>query len=85
MNRLSRLPTLRINAEEKISLNYDGKTCQGVAGDTIATALYASGVRIFSRSLKYHRPRGLYSLDGESSNTFIPAKSTDCVLPARTP
>jgi sarcosine oxidase subunit alpha len=71
MNRLSNLPTLRINPAQEISLNYDGKTCRGVAGDTVATALYASGVRIFSRSLKYHRPRGLYSLDGECSNTCM--------------
>ena len=71
MNRLSKLPTLRINPAQKISVNYDGKTCRGVTGDTVATALYASGVRIFSRSLKYHRPRGLYSLDGECSNTCM--------------
>jgi sarcosine oxidase subunit alpha len=71
MNRLSQLPTLRIDPAQEISLNYDGKICRGVAGDTVATALYASGVRIFSRSLKYHRPRGLYSLDGECSNTCM--------------
>lgn len=71
MNRLSQLPTLRINPAEKISFNYNGKIYQGIGGDTIATALYSNGVRIFSRSIKYHRPRGLYSLDGESSNTFM--------------
>ncbi|MGD9102654.1 MAG: FAD-dependent oxidoreductase, partial [Desulfobacterales bacterium] len=43
----------------------------GLSGDTVATALYANGIRIFGRSLKYHRPRGLYSLDGESSNTCM--------------
>jgi hypothetical protein len=53
------------------SLTYRGKTFQGVAGDTVATALFANGVRIFARSLKYHRPRGLYSLDGECSNTCM--------------
>jgi sarcosine oxidase subunit alpha len=42
-----------------------------VAGDTVASALYANGVRVFARSLKYHRPRGLYSLDGECSNTMM--------------
>ena len=71
MNRLSQLPTLRINPVEKISFSYNGKIYQGIDGDTIATALYANGVRIFSRSMKYHRPRGLYSLDGESSNTYM--------------
>ncbi len=84
MNRLDQLPTLRINAEKKISLNYDGKTCHGVSGDTIATALYASGVRVFSRSLKYHRPRGLYSLDGESSNTFMQANGIPNVCTEKT-
>jgi sarcosine oxidase subunit alpha len=71
MNRLNQLPTLRINPSEKLSLSYQGKTFQGVAGDTVATALFAGGVRIFARSLKYHRPRGLYSLDGECSNTCM--------------
>ena len=71
MTRLSQLPTLRINPAEKASFSYNGKIYQGIGGDTIATALYANGVRIFSRSMKYHRPRGLYSLDGESSNTFM--------------
>jgi sarcosine oxidase subunit alpha len=71
MNRLNQLPTLRINPSEKLSLNYRGKSYQGVAGDTVATALFANGVRVFARSLKYHRPRGLYSLDGECSNTCM--------------
>lgn len=71
MNRLNHLPTLRINTAEKLSLTYQGKSYLGVAGDTVATALFANGVRIFGRSLKYHRPRGLYSLDGECSNTCM--------------
>ena len=50
---------------------YRGKSYQGLAGDTVATALYANGVRVFGRSLKYHRPRGLYSLDGECSNAMM--------------
>lgn len=71
MKRLNQLPTLRIDPAVKRNLTYRGKTYQGVAGDTVATALFANGVRIFTRSLKYHRPRGLYSLDGECSNTFM--------------
>lgn len=71
MNRLSRLPTSRIDSARHLSFTYQNKKLEGVIGDTVATALYANGVRIFSRSLKYHRPRGLYSLDGESSNTFL--------------
>ena len=71
MNRLHELPTLRIDTAETHSLTYRGKSHQGFSGDTVATALYSNGIRVFSRSLKYHRPRGLYSLDGESSNTCM--------------
>ena len=71
MDRLSQLPTLRINHDQKLTFHHHRSRYQGLGGDTIASALYANGVRIFSRSLKYHRPRGLYSLDGECSNTCM--------------
>ena len=71
MNRLNNLPTLRVDVSQKISFKYKNKAYSGVMGDTVATALFAGGVRVFGRSLKYHRPRGLYSLDGECSNTMM--------------
>jgi sarcosine oxidase subunit alpha len=71
MNRLQKLPTFRIDAGQTIAFRYKNKTFEGLGGDTVATALYANGIRIFSRSLKYHRPRGLYSLDGECSNACM--------------
>jgi len=71
MTRLENLPTLRIQSDTARSFTYRNRTMKGVAGDTVATALFANGVRIFGRSLKYHRPRGLYSLDGECSNTMM--------------
>jgi sarcosine oxidase subunit alpha len=71
MIRLTQLPTLQIRPEDEISIRYRGNYYQGIGGDTIASLLFANGIRIFSRSHKYHRPRGLYSLDGESSNTYL--------------
>ena len=50
MSRLDNLPTLRINPEQRIPFNYAGKSYQGLAGDTIAAALYANGTRVFSSS-----------------------------------
>ena len=32
-----------------------------IAGDTLASALLANGVRLVGRSFKYHRPRGMLS------------------------
>jgi sarcosine oxidase subunit alpha len=69
--RLEKLATLRIDPGKPLAVHYKGKTLSGVAGDTVATALFANGVRVFGRSLKYHRPRGLYSLDGECANTLM--------------
>ena len=85
MNRLNHLPTLRVNPSEKRSLTYRGKSYWGFAGDTVATALFASGVRVFGRSLKYHRPRGLYSLDGECSNTCMQVDGIPNVRAENTP
>lgn len=71
MRHTSDLPTLKIDSSRAVPFECDGRRMSGRNGDTVATALYANGVRIFSRSLKYHRPRGLYSLDGESSNCMM--------------
>ncbi len=71
MDRLNNLPTLKIDTTQKLGFIYKGKKYYGVKGDTVASALFANNVRIFGRSLKYHRPRGLYSLDGECSNTCM--------------
>ena len=71
MNRLEHLPTLRVDPSVRLLLHYGKKTLHGVSGDTVATAMFANGIRIFGRSLKYHRPRGLYSLDGECANTTM--------------
>ncbi|MFZ3048232.1 MAG: 2Fe-2S iron-sulfur cluster-binding protein, partial [Desulfatirhabdiaceae bacterium] len=85
MNRLYHLPTLRVNPSEKLTLHYRKKLCDGIGGDTVATALFANGVRVFGRSLKYHRPRGLYSLDGECSNTCMAVNGIPNVRTETTP
>jgi len=71
MERLPKSPTERIDRERELSFVYRGRRLKGLKGDTVATALFANGVRIFSRSLKYHRARGLYNLDGCSSHCLM--------------
>ena len=85
MSRLTRLPTLRVAPEKSLTFTYRGRKQQGLSGDTLATALFANGVRIFSRSLKYHRPRGLYSMDGESANTYMAVDGEPNVCAETTP
>ncbi|NQT57252.1 MAG: (2Fe-2S)-binding protein, partial [Desulfobacteraceae bacterium] len=85
MERLRALPTLKINPSDQLSFTYRGKDYYGLIGDTVATAMYANGIRIFSRSIKYHRSRGLYSLDGESGNCLMEVDGIPNVRTEQTP
>jgi len=49
----------RIDRSKPLSFRFDGTAYRGFAGDTLASALLANGVRIAGRSFKLHRPRGL--------------------------
>jgi sarcosine oxidase subunit alpha len=57
--RLPPQPGEVINRDEPLEFTWNGRSFRGYAGDTIASALAAAGERVFSRSMKYHRPRGL--------------------------
>ncbi|MEP6759433.1 MAG: 2Fe-2S iron-sulfur cluster-binding protein [Actinomycetota bacterium] len=53
------------------SIRFEGREVGFVGGDTVASALFRDGVRTFSRSLKYHRRRGLYCGTGDCPNCLI--------------
>jgi sarcosine oxidase, subunit alpha len=58
-NRLPRQPGEVIDRTRSLEFTWNGRACQAFEGDTIVSALAAAGERVFSRSLKYRRPRGL--------------------------
>lgn len=60
-----------INRDRGLHFTWDGKAMQGFAGDTLASALLASGERVFGRSFKYHRPRGIMSAGVEESGAIV--------------
>jgi len=49
----------QIDRRTALNFTFNGKPYQGYSGDTLASALLANGVRLISRSFKYHRPRGI--------------------------
>src|SRR5215208_831014 len=57
--RLDRRPGEVIDRGREITFSWNGEEYPAYGGDTIISALAACGQRIFSRSFKYHRPRGL--------------------------
>ncbi|HRO13949.1 MAG TPA: 2Fe-2S iron-sulfur cluster-binding protein, partial [Paracoccus sp. (in: a-proteobacteria)] len=50
---------------------FDGRQMQGLAGDTIASALLANGQLMMGRSFKYHRPRGPIASGAEEPNALV--------------
>ena len=61
----------RIDRTKPLTFTFDGKSVSGFAGDTVASAVLASGQRVFGRSFKYHRPRGVVGLGSEEMNALI--------------
>src|SRR5260221_13941758 len=57
--RLGPQPGEVIDRAAELTFTWNGRASRGYSGDTIVSALAAAGERIFSRSMKYHRPRGL--------------------------
>jgi sarcosine oxidase subunit alpha len=60
-----------IDRSRQLSFTFDGLRINGFEGDTIASALLASGERIVARSFKYHRPRGIWGAGVEEPNAFV--------------
>jgi sarcosine oxidase subunit alpha len=71
VTRLPEQPGERIDRAREITFTFDDKPVPALAGDTIASALYAAGRRTFSRSFKYHRPRGLLCCAGNCPNCLV--------------
>jgi sarcosine oxidase, subunit alpha len=70
-DRLPSHPTQRIDRSRTVAFEFAGRRYEAFEGDTIGSALYAAGVRIFSRSFKYHRPRGLLCCAGRCPNCLV--------------
>ena len=66
-----------IDRMRRLRFTFDGTAYEGCAGDTIASALLASGVRIVGRSFKYHRPRGVYTAGPEEPNAILDLRLGD--------
>ena len=66
--RLPPQPLERIDRSREVTFEFSGSPVTGFHGDTIGSALYAAGRRLFSRSFKYHRPRGLQCCSGHCAN-----------------
>lgn len=49
----------------------DGERVEGRVGDSLAAAMLRAGVTTFTRSIKYHRPRGPFCLTGTCGQCLV--------------
>jgi sarcosine oxidase, subunit alpha len=71
MYRLEASPDEWIDRSVPLSLVFEGKQFQGYRGDTISSALAASGAPYLARSFKYHRRRHILSFANHDCNTLF--------------
>jgi len=71
MNRISEHPILNMQEQKPLTFYYNGQPLQAKEGDTIAAALMDNGIRVFRKTAKRGKPRGLFCAIGQC---------TDCVM-----
>jgi glycine cleavage system aminomethyltransferase T/NADPH-dependent 2,4-dienoyl-CoA reductase/sulfur reductase-like enzyme len=57
--------------ERRVCFTFNGHEFEGQAGDTAASALLQSGVRLFARSIKFRRPRGILTAGIEEPSALL--------------
>ncbi len=70
-HRLPPQPGEVIDRSTTVDFTWNGAAHVAHPGDTIVSALAAAGVRVFSRSFKYHRPRGLVTASFHDPGTTL--------------
>ncbi len=68
MRRITEHPILKFEQGKTIKFTFDGRTIEGMEGDTIASALQAAGIRAYRESIKLQRPRGFFCAIGRCAS-----------------
>ena len=69
--RIWKHPILEFKRDKRVHIYLEDKEIDAYEGETIAAALYASGIKIYSKSVKYHRPRGYFCGIGKCSSCLM--------------
>ncbi|OGR76987.1 MAG: sulfurtransferase [Elusimicrobia bacterium GWC2_64_44] len=86
MERITEHPVLQPEERRAIKFTFDGKTCEALEGEMISSALYANGVKIFSRHHKDSAPQGIFCANGQCAQCSVIADGLtvkSCVTAAR--
>lgn len=68
-----------------IGFSLDGDRLEGREGDTVASALLRAGVTTFTRSIKFHRPRGPFCFSGSCGQCLLRVDGVPSLPACRVP
>ncbi len=82
--RVREHPILPVGERETVEFTWQGQTMTAQKGETIASALFANGVRIFGHHHKDEAPQGIFCANGQCAQCLVmadglPVKS--CMVP----
>ena len=86
MDRITEHPVLQPEERRTVKFTFDGRSCEAFEGEMISSALYANGIKVFSRHKKDGAPQGVFCANGQCAQCSViadglPVKS--CVTPVR--
>ena len=85
--RIWRHPILEFKRGKKIRFYFEGIEVEAYEGESIAAALYAIGIDVFSWSSRLRRPRGTFCMIGKCSSCFMNVNGVPnvrtCIEPVR--
>lgn len=64
-------PILRFDRGGEVTIFFEGRPLKAYENESVAAALYANGIRVFSRSMKYRRPRGFFCAIGRCNSCMM--------------
>lgn len=69
--RIKKHPILPIPAREEIPFFWQGRLLTAYQGETIASALFANGIRIFGQHPKDKSPQGIFCANGQCAQCMV--------------
>lgn len=84
MERITDHPILQPEERRTVSFSFDGRRCEALDGEMLSSALFANGIRIFSRHQKDSAPQGIFCANGQCAQCSVIADGhtvKSCVTP----
>lgn len=71
MDRITEHPVLQPGERKPVKFTFDGRPCEALEGEMLSSALFANGIKIFSRHHKDDAPQGIFCANGQCAQCSV--------------